>query len=149
MSSLSTDRIERQVEINAPVRRVWQALTDHREFGEWFRVILEGPFVPGESTRGQVTYPGYEHLPFEVFVERLEPERYFSFRWHPSADGRAEPTTLVEFHLEPTEAGTRLRVTESGFDALPADRRDEAYRLNERGWTEQMDNIVRYVSSNV
>jgi uncharacterized protein YndB with AHSA1/START domain len=150
MNAVGTDRIEKSIELNAPIARVWRALTDHREFGEWFRVKLEGPFVPGQVTKGQITYPGYEHLRMEVVVERMVPERVFSFRWHPAAvdpavDYSGEPSTLVEFTLEQTAAGTRLRVTESGFDALPAARREEAFRGNEGGWAEQMQNIATYV----
>lgn len=150
MNAASTDRIEKSIELHAPIARVWRALTDYRQFGEWFRVKLEGPFVPGEVTKGQITYPGYEHVRMEVVVERMEPERAFSFRWHPAAvdpavDYSGEASTLVEFTLEPTAGGTRLRVTESGFDALPASRRAEAFRGNEAGWEEQMQNIATYV----
>ena len=124
------DRIEKLVELKAPVSRVWRALTDHREFGTWFRVRLDGPFTPGQTVRGQVTYPGYEHLRFEAVVQRMEPERRFSFTWHPyaidpSRDYSGEPSTLVEFTLEPTPSGTRLRVVESGFERLPSERRLE------------------------
>ena len=126
-----TDIIEKRIELRAPVSRVWKALTDHREFGTWFRVKLENPFKPGHVTRGKITYPGYEHLTFEATVEKMEPERYFSFRWHPYAidpnvDYSSEPTTLVEFKLEPKGGGTLLTVTETGFDAIPKDRRFEA-----------------------
>jgi uncharacterized protein YndB with AHSA1/START domain len=147
-----TDRIEKQIELKAPVARVWRALTDHREFGEWFRVKIDGPFVPGEISRGKVTYPGYEHLKWEAVVKAMEPERLFSFTWHPAAvdpkvDYSKEPQTLVEFRLEKTAEGTRLTVTESGFDKLPAGRRPEAFRMNEGGWAEQMKNIEGYVAS--
>jgi uncharacterized protein YndB with AHSA1/START domain len=147
-----TDRIEKQVELKAPVSRVWRALTDYREFGEWFRVKLEGPFVPGEIARGHVTYPGYEHVQWEVVVMRMEPETLFSFSWHPYAvdpkvDYSKETPTLVEFRLEKTAAGTRLKVSESGFDKVPAHRRLEAFRMNEGGWAGQMKNIDQYVSN--
>src|SRR5262245_30153649 len=129
---MSTDRIEKQIEINAPIARVWRALTDHREFGDWFRVKLEGPFVVGQKSHGQITYPGYEHLKWEALVQVMEPERLFSFAWHPYAiDGKdyaQEPSTIVEFRLEKTSHGTLLRLTESGFDKLPEGRRDEAFR---------------------
>jgi len=145
-----TDRIEKTVEIKAPVSRVWKALTDHQEFGAWFRVQFEGPFVPGQVARGQVTKSGYEHIRFEAVVRKMEPESYFSFEWHPYAldpkvDYSGEPRTLVEFTLEKITTGTRLRVVESGFDKLPAHRRDEAFRMNEGGWGVQMENIRRYV----
>ena len=147
-----TDRIEKRIELKAPVARVWRALTDHREFGEWFRVKIDGPFVPGEVSRGNVTYPGYEHLKWEAVVKAMEPERLFSFTWHPAAvdpkmDYSKEPQTLVEFRLEETADGTRLTVTESGFDKIPAGRRPEAFRMNEGGWAEQMKNIERYLAS--
>ncbi|HEY3988854.1 MAG TPA: SRPBCC family protein [Acidobacteriaceae bacterium] len=146
-----TDRIEKQIELKAPVAQVWRALTDYREFGEWFRVKLDGPFVAGEVSRGHITYPGYEHLRWEAMVERMEPERLFSFQWHPYAvdpkvDYSKEPRTLVEFRLEKTPTGTLLRVTESGFEKIPAGRRPEAFRMNDQGWTEQVKNIERYVA---
>ncbi|HEY7615172.1 MAG TPA: SRPBCC family protein [Terriglobales bacterium] len=149
------DRIEKQIELKAPISRVWRALTDHREFGEWFRVKLDGPFMPGQVSRGQMTYPGYEHVKWEAVVQKMEPERLFSFTWpHPksldkdnySADHSKDPTTLVEFRLEKTRNGTLLTLTESGFDNLPGDFRLEAFRRNEGGWSEQMKNIERYVA---
>ena len=152
------DRIEKRIELKAPVSRVWRALTDYREFGEWFRVKLDGPFVPGQISRGQITYPGYEHVKWEATVQKMEPERLFSFTWpHPKsiekadypADCSNEPTTLVEFRLEKTANGTLLVLTESGFDNLPGDRRLEAFRRNEGGWTAQMKNIEKYVTQKV
>lgn len=150
MNASSTDRIEQQVELKAPVSRVWRALTDHREFGQWFRVQLEEPFAPGQRTHGHLTHPGYEHLVMEVVVDRMEPERLFSFHWHPYAvdpkvDYSKEPPTRVEFTLEPTASGVLLRVTESGFDALPPGRRDEAFRMNTGGWAQQLKNIEAHV----
>ena len=147
---IEQDRIEKQIELEAPVARVWRALTDHREFGQWFQVNLEGPFVPGQTSRGQITYPGYEHLKWEAVVQKMEPERLFSFTWHPYAvdaqkDYSREPSTLVEFRLEPKGAGTLLTLTESGFSKLPADRRLEAFRMNDGGWAEQMKNIEHHV----
>ena len=144
-------RIEKRIELNAPVSRVWRALTDHREFGEWFRVKLDGPFVPGQISRGHMTYPGYEHLKWEAVVQKMEPERLFSFTWHPYAvdpkiDYSQETPTLVEFRLGKTASGTLLLLTESGFDKVPADRRLEAWRRNDGGWTEQMKNIEGHVS---
>ena len=147
------DRIERTVDLAAPVARVWKALTDHAEFGKWFRVRLEGPFVPGKVARGQMTYPGYEHLRWEAVVQKIEPERLFSFTWHPYAidpqvDYSGEPPTLVEFSLEKTATGTRLHIVESGFDKLPPGRRDEAFRMNDRGWGIQAENIAKHVDEN-
>ncbi|HEX3883163.1 MAG TPA: SRPBCC family protein [Stellaceae bacterium] len=145
-----SDSIEKRVELSAPVSRVWRALTDHREFGEWFRVSIDAPFAPGRTARGNIPHPGYEHLTWEATVEAIEPERLFSFRWHPYAvdpnvDYAGEPTTLVEFRLEAKECGTVLTVTESGFDAIPPHRRAEAFRMNDRGWSIQVENIARHV----
>ena len=145
-----SDRVEKTVELQAPIERVWRALTDHQEFGAWFRVKLDGPFVPGAVSRGNVTYPGYEHLRWEAVVQKIEPKRTFSFSWHPYAidpekDYSQEPSTLVEFMLEPTAAGTRLTIVESGFDKLPPERRDEAFRMNDNGWRIQTENIAHHV----
>ena len=145
------DRIEKRIELKAPVSRVWRALTDYREFGQWFRVKLDGPFVPSQIARGQITYPGYEHIKWEAVVQKMEPERLFSFTWHPYAvdpqmDYSKETPTLVEFRLEKTAGGTLLLLKESGFDKIPGDRRLEAFRMNDGGWTEQMKNIGNHVS---
>ena len=150
MSPANPDRIEKQILVRAPQARVWRALTDAGEFGAWFRVKLDGPFVQGGRTTGHITYPGYEHLRMEVQVERMEAEALFSFHWHPAAvdpkvDYASEPTTLVEFQLEAVGEGTRVTVAESGFDRLPASRRDEAYRMNDGGWAQQMGNLQRHV----
>ena len=146
-----SDRIEKTIELKAPVSRVWRAITDNREFGEWFRVKIDGPFKPGQVSTGQVTYPGYEYLKWEAVVQKMEPEKLFSFTWHPAAvdakkDYSKEPSTLVEFRLEKTANGTKLTVTESGFDKIPSERRLEAFRMNEGGWEIQMKNIENYVA---
>jgi uncharacterized protein YndB with AHSA1/START domain len=145
------DRIEKRIELKAPVARVWRALTDHREFGEWFRVKLEGPFVPGLVSRGQITHPGYEHVKWEAVVQEMKPERLFLFTWHPYAidpkiDYSSEPSTLVEFRLEKSPSGTLLVVTESGFEKIPKDRRIDAFRMNDNGWAQQLKNIEKYVT---
>lgn len=145
------DRIEKRIEINAPVARVWRALTDYREFGAWFRVELDGPFQPGQVSRGRITYPGYEHVKWEATILEMERERLFSLTWHPyavdpEADYSKEPPTLVEFKLETTDKGTLLVVIESGFEKLPSGRRLEAFRMNDPGWTEQLQNVANYVS---
>jgi uncharacterized protein YndB with AHSA1/START domain len=145
------DRIEKRIEIKAPVSRVWRALTDSREFGEWFRVKMNGPFIPEQVARGHITYPGYEHLTMEVVVQKMEPETLFSFTWHPYAvdpkvDYSQEIPTLIEFKLEKTKDGTLLVVVESGFDNIPDSRRLEAFRMNDSGWSQQMQNIERYVA---
>jgi uncharacterized protein YndB with AHSA1/START domain len=147
------NKIEKRIELKAPIARVWRALTDSREFGEWFRVRFQGPFVAGETARGQITWPGYEHLQFEAVIQKMEHESFFSFTWHPYAvdpavDYSTETPTLVEFRLEATAGGTLLLVTESGFDKLPAHRRLEAFRMNDGGWTQQMKNIEAYVEKN-
>ncbi|HKQ82282.1 MAG TPA: SRPBCC family protein [Steroidobacteraceae bacterium] len=147
------DTIEKRIELKAPVPRVWRALTDFREFGQWFRVALEGPFVPGQVARGRITYPGYEHVRWEATVKDMQPERLFSFTWHPYAvdpkvDYSQETPTLVEFRLEKVPTGTRLVITESGFDGIPAQRRIEALRMNEGGWAEQTKNIEAHVTQN-
>jgi uncharacterized protein YndB with AHSA1/START domain len=144
--------IEKSIRLRAPVSRVWRALAAAEEFGAWFRVKLEGPFVAGAKVRGRITHPGYERLTMEVQVERIEPQRLFSFRWHPYAvdpavDYSAEPMTLVEFHLEEIPEGTLLRIVESGFDRIPAARRAEAFRMNEGGWAGQVRNIERHVTA--
>jgi len=146
------NRIEKRIELNAPVSRVWRAISDYREFGEWFRVKLDGPFVVGQVSRGQITYPGYEHLKWEATVQKIEPERLFSFTWPQSKsldspDYTNAPTTLVEFRLEKTPTGTLLTLTESGFDKLPPDWRLDAFRRNDGGWTEQMKNIEKHVAA--
>jgi uncharacterized protein YndB with AHSA1/START domain len=145
------DRIEQRVELKAPLSRVWRALTDYREFGEWFRVKLDGPFLPGRVSRGYITHPGYEHVRWEVVVRKMEPEKLFSFTWHPYAvdphvDYSTETPTLVEFRLERTATGTLLVVSESGFDKIPLARGPEAFRMDEGGWTQQMKNIEGYVT---
>lgn len=147
----SSDRIERKILLKAPRSRVWAALSDAEAFGSWFGVALAGQrFVVGQRTRGQITYPGYEHLVWDVQVERLEPERLFAFSWHPYAvepgvDYSNEPSTLVQFELEDLDGGTLLRVVESGFDGIPPERRLKAFRMNSRGWDEQMSNIENYL----
>jgi uncharacterized protein YndB with AHSA1/START domain len=144
-----TDRIEKTVMLKAPRSRVWRGISDARQFGEWFQVDLDGQFTAGATIHGKITYPGYENLPMEMVVERIVPERYFSYRWHPGdpkVDYSAEPMTLVEFTLEDTPGGTRLTIVESGFDKIPLSRRAEAFRMNEGGWTEQIENIQRHVS---
>jgi len=145
------DRIEKIIELSAPPARVWRALTDHKEFGDWFRVDLEGAFVLGQVSRGRTTYPGYEGLKWEATVVAMEPERRFAFQWCPyehddDRDGSKAPQTLVEFKLEPTAKGTRLVISESGFAKLPDDpRRIDALRSNTQGWDIQAKNVAAHV----
>ena len=145
-----TDRIEKEIVMKAPRARVWRALTDPAEFGKWFGAEMKDAFAPGARARGRITHPGYEHLTLDLTVERMEPEHFFSWRWHPYAvdprhDYSSEPTTLVECELTEVPGGTRLRIVESGFDRVPLARRAEAYRMNEGGWAAQLQNIARYV----
>lgn len=148
----SSDRIERKILLNVPRSTVWRVVANAEAFGQWFGVALEGKrFVAGERTQGQITFEGYKHLLWDVKVERVEPERVFSFRWHPYAvdptvDYSGEPTTLVQFELEDMDGGTLLKVVESGFDNIPEYRRLKAFRMNGRGWDEQMSNIERFLS---
>ncbi len=151
--SLLTDRIERDVLLKVPLARVWRALSNAEEFGDWFGVALKGKtFAVGQHVQGQITSPGYEHLVFDVLVERIEPQRLLAFRWHPYAvnpntDYSQEPTTLVEFELKAIEGGTLLTVVESGYDNVPPARRLEAFRMNSGGWDEQMENIKKHVAT--
>ena len=147
---MSADRIEKKILLRAPRKRVWRALSDSTEFGTWFGVKFDGPFTPGASMRGVITptkvnaevanaQKPYEGLPFEITIEKMEPERLVSFRWHPFAvergvDYSAEPTTLVVFALEEVAGGVMLTVTESGFDQIPLARRAKAFTANEQGW---------------
>ena len=148
---MNTDRIEKNATFRESRSRVWQALTDSTEFGRWFGIEFNGPFAPGAELEGKVTIPGYEHLRAEVSIDRMEPEWLFAFRWHPAPvdperDYSREPTTLVAFQLSDVIGGTKLTLTESGFDRLPLERRDEAYRENESGWTQQIASLTRYLT---
>jgi uncharacterized protein YndB with AHSA1/START domain len=153
MADVVNERIERVIELKASPARVWRALVDHEEFGQWFGVKLQSPFVVGQATCGNITYPGYEHIVMEVVVRSMEPQKRFAFTWHPYAidantDYSKEEPTLVEFTLEKSNGGTRLTVTESGFGKIPAWRRDEAFRMNSGGWTEQIKNIHAHLEKN-
>lgn len=147
-----TDRIERKVLINAPRARVWRALSDAGEFGDWFGVNFKGKtFVAGKHIQGMITYPGYEHLNMDVLIERIVPEQLLSWRWHPAAidpkvDYSQEPTTLVVFELREAEGGTMLTVVESGLDKIPLARRADVFRMNSSGWDQQMGNIKKHVA---
>ena len=151
--SSPTDRIETKILLKAPRARIWRALSNAEEFGNWFGVALQGKsFRAGERVQGRVTYPGYEHVIFDVSIERMEPETLLSWRWHPAAvdpavDYSHEPTTLVVFELQETQNGTLLSISESGFDQVPTTRRAEAFRLNSGGWDGQMDNIAKHFNA--
>jgi uncharacterized protein YndB with AHSA1/START domain len=144
-----SDRIQKTIVLRAPIDRVWQAITDHREFGAWFRVDLDNPFVVGGVTSGKMTYPGHEGAPWSSTTTRMEAPNHFAFTWPHAGGGEADlaeaPTTLVEFYLEPAGEGTRLIITESGFDALPPDRRASVMRGNDKGWDIQSGHIAAHV----
>jgi uncharacterized protein YndB with AHSA1/START domain len=167
------DRIEKRVTIRAPISRVWRAIADAREFGRWFGVQLHGEFAPGKTITGTFGEglseaailehqkslglpPSAVKLPpantMFCTVERVEPERHFSFRWIPYAidadtDHQNEPTTLVELRLEPVPQGTLLTIVESGFDRVPAHRRERAFRMNDHGWGAQAENVRKHVEA--
>jgi uncharacterized protein YndB with AHSA1/START domain len=150
MSEKTTDRIEKKIELRHPRSRVWRALTDSREFGSWFGAVFTGPFKPGAQVQGRVTHKGYEHMTMDVTIERMEPERLFSWRWHPGAAEPGEtfsdePATLVVFELEEVPGGTLLTVVESGFDQVPIARRAKAFGENDEGWTMQMKAIEEHL----
>ena len=148
----STDRIEKQITLDASRTRVWRALTEVEQFNAWFGVSLVTPFAPGTEVSGQINIRGYEHVAMTIWIETMEPDRFFSFRWHPYAiepgvDYSAEPTTLVSFTLEDAGAGTRLTIVESGFDAIPESRRAKAFSMNSSGWNGQAENIRKFLAS--
>jgi uncharacterized protein YndB with AHSA1/START domain len=144
---MSTDRIETRVVLRAPRARVWRAIADAKEFGTWFRLAVDGPFAAGKTVRGS-----HDAFKVEMRIERIEPERYFSYRWHPypkdpAKDYAEEPMTLVEFTLEDAAGGgTTVTIVESGFDRIPLARRAEAFRMNTAGWSGQIKNLERYVA---
>ena len=147
----STDRIEKQLTLNATRSRVWRAITDVKQFNAWFGVELTSAFTPGAEISGRITIKDYEYVTITIWIETVQPETLFSFRWHPFAiergvDYSAEPTTLVTFTLADTDAGTRLTIVESGFDALPEARRAPAFASNSGGWAGQLENIRRYLT---
>jgi len=148
-----SDEIRRSTLIDATRDRVWNALANAEAFGAWFGANLNGQtFAPGVRARGPITFPGYEHFWFDVLVERVEPQKVLSYRWHPYAVDRAvdydkEIPTLVTFTLADAPGNrTLLTVVESGFDNVPPQRRLEAFRMNTRGWETQMEKLSRHVS---
>ena len=152
-TTLSTDRIERSIVIKAPRERVWTALSNAQNFGTWFGANLRGQtFAPGQRARGQITICGHEDAVFDVVVVDMTPQERMSFNWHPYAVGPAidyagEEPTLVTFVLADAPDGTLLKVVESGFDKVPPSRRLEAFRMNDRGWAAQLENIARHASA--
>ena len=160
---MDTDRIEKTIVLRAPLKRVWQALSDSREFGSWFGVKFDAPFAPGAHMRGKIVGTSvnaeiakaqkqFEGVAFEITIEAMEPEKLFSFRWHPHAvepgvDYSGEPTTLVAFALEEVSGGVQLTVTESGFDRIPLARRAKAFTANEQGWSIVVNLFAEYVDN--
>ena len=158
---MSTDRIEKKILLRAPLKRVWSALSEATEFGTWFGMKFDGHFTPGARVRGTIVgtkvdsevakaQKQYQGIPFEITIDRMEPERLFSFRWHPNAvepgvDYSHEPTTLVVFTLEQVANGVMLTVTESGFDQIPLERRARAFTANEQGWGMVVKLIEKYL----
>lgn len=157
------DRIEKDVVLRAPLARVWSAIADHRSFGTWFGVAIDGPFVAGKPVTARITptkvdaevaamQKPYEGMAAEWHIEAIEPMRRFAFRWHPFAiepgvDYSQEPMTLVTFELEAKgEDQTRLRITESGFDKIPLARRAKAFAANEGGWAKQAELIAKFLA---
>jgi uncharacterized protein YndB with AHSA1/START domain len=148
----STDRIVKLVDLDAPRSRVWRALTDYKQFSQWFGVSLSTPFTPGAEISGKLTFKNYDHLTLTIWIETMDAERFFSFRWHPYAveedvDYSAEPTTRVTFTLEDAGAGTKLTIVESGFDAIPESRRAKAFSMNSAGWDGQAKNIQKFLAN--
>jgi uncharacterized protein YndB with AHSA1/START domain len=146
----TSDRIEKQVTLEAERSRVWRALTDVKQFNSWFGINLMTPFTAGAEVKGSMKYRGAD-LTVTIWIEDVEPERFFSFRWHPYAleqdvDYSVEPTTLVSFTLTDAGSNTQLDIVESGFDAIPESRRATAFGMNSKGWTGQIENIRKYLA---
>jgi uncharacterized protein YndB with AHSA1/START domain len=159
---IDTDRIEKRILLRAPIRRVWRALADPVEFGSWFGMKFDGPFAPGTAVRGVIVgttanaevakmQKPHEGLPFDITIERMDPEQLFSFHWHPhvierGVDYSAEPTTLVEFRLKEVADGVLLTLVESGFDSIPLARRAQAFSANEGGWSVMVKVFEEYLA---
>ncbi|MFL5527607.1 MAG: SRPBCC family protein [Gemmatimonadaceae bacterium] len=159
---MSEDRIRKEVLLKAPLDRVWRAISDSKEFGSWFGVKFDGPFAAGAPIHGVIvptsvdpevakSQKPYEGMPFDITIDKIQPKRMLSFRWHPFAvdpnvDYSAEPTTLVTFTLEEFDGGVKLTVTETGFDKIPLARRAQAFSMNDEGWTKQMKLIAAYIA---
>lgn len=160
--SSNTDRIEKKVFLRAPLERVWHAISDSKQFGSWFGVEFDQSFAANIRITGKIaptrvdpevakTQKPYEGYAFEFFLDRIEPMRRFSFRWHPFAvnvnvDYSKEPTTLVTFELEEVADGTMLTISESGFDRIPLERRATAFARSDEGWTAQAKLIEKFIA---
>jgi uncharacterized protein YndB with AHSA1/START domain len=141
-----TNFIYREIEISAPMSDVWKALTDHKELGNWFCAQADKPFKVGEASRGKIVGCGHDELEWNSEIIAMDPETYFAWKWHPGlpVEGetyRDENRTLVEFHLKPTNNGTVVSVRESGFENIPASRREKTLEGNNAGWDAQMENF--------
>jgi uncharacterized protein YndB with AHSA1/START domain len=154
---MNPDRIEKEVLLKAPLDRVWSAISDAEEFGQWFGVRFDGPFVAGTSVTGTITPTGVDEDVARAQqphagqadtwkIVAVEPQQRLAFRWHPFGGSDEEPTTLVEFTLEDTSGGVLLRIVESGFEAIPADRRQSAFEGNSEGWSAQTELIRKYLA---
>ena len=158
---MDNDCIEKQINLRAPIEKVWKALSNSNEFGAWFGMRFDGPFVPGSPVSGTISptkvnaevaaaQKPLEGMPVEITIEKMEPERLFSFRWHPFAidrnvDYSGEPTTLIEFSLEKSDDGVKLTVTECGFDQIPLERRAKAFAANDQSWSKMVKVLEEYV----
>ena len=152
MTKANQDQIQKIVDLEAPVARVWRAITDHEEFGQWFRVRLDSPFEVGTTTTGQITSPGHEHIKWVSVTEQMVPEQLFVFSWPPSAvdpdtEYEADAKVIVEFRLEPTDRGTRLTITESGLLQFPESKRLDVLRSNQAGWDIQAKHVAAHVAN--
>jgi uncharacterized protein YndB with AHSA1/START domain len=159
---MTTDRIEKEVLLRAPLDRVWRAISDSEEFGQWFGARFDGPFVPGKSITGVITPTAVDDEVAKMQephagksdtwqIVAVEPKRRLAFRWHPygvedGVDYSQEPTTLVEFTLDEQADGVLLRIVESGFDAIPAERRASAFEANSEGWAKQTELVRKYLA---
>ena len=159
---MNIDRIEKKIVLKAPRERVWLAITDSTRFGTWFGVELDGPFVAGKETKGRIAptkvdpevakhQEAHRGVLWRALVERIDPMKVFSFRWHPYAidptsNYSKEPMTLVTFELQDAEGGTLLTITESGFEQLPLARRAQALESNDVGWGHQTRLIEKYLA---
>jgi uncharacterized protein YndB with AHSA1/START domain len=158
-------KIEKRVLLRAPLDRVWRAVTDAEEFGRWFGVRFDGPFVVGKAVTATITPTSVDPevakrqephagVTSTWQIVAMEPRRRFAYRWHPcpgepdpEGGQNAEPTTLVEFTLSETQGGVLLTITESGFENIPQARRSSSFEANAEGWAIQTDLVRRYLEN--
>lgn len=158
-----SNKIEKTTTLKAPLAKVWRAISDSAAFGTWFGMTIDGPFVEGQTVMGAIAktqvddevakhQEPYVGMPCELRIERIVPLKLFAFRWHPGTDPDLEPsapTTLVTFEIEEVPDGTRLTITESGFEALPIERRAKAFTESEGGWAAQLSLVAKYLAREV